>query len=105
MNDTIFPQWKPRWQTVRKINSDDLSVRYKTLRTSASNFISRKDVRQYIKAKYHNKCCLCGCEDDLQIDHVVSVLRFAQEKLPYRDLNKEENLILLCRSCNAAKKP
>ena len=79
--------------------------RYKALRNASSNFIARKDVKEYIKAKYQNKCCICGSREHLQIDHVVSVLQFAQKRLPYKDLNKEDNLALLCRSCNAAKEP
>ena len=78
---------------------------YKALRNASSNFIARKDVKEYIKAKYLNKCCICGSREHLQIDHVVSVLQFAQKRLPYKDLNKEDNLALLCRSCNAAKEP
>lgn len=46
-----------------------------------------------------------SAREHLQIDHVVSVLQFAQKRLPYKDLNKEDNLALLCRSCNAAKEP
>ena len=105
MDDLNFPKWNPRWQTIRNINSDNLKIRYKALRNASSNFIARKDVKEYIKAKYQNNCCICGSREHLQIDHVVSVLQFAQKRLPYKDLNKEDNLALLCRSCNAAKEP
>lgn len=105
MDDTNFPEWKPRWQTIRNMKSDNFRTRYIAMRNASSNFITREDVRKYIKVKYHDRCCICGSKEDLQIDHVVSVLRFAQKKLPYKNLNKEENLALLCRSCNAAKEP
>lgn len=105
MNNLSFPEWNPRWQTVRNINSDNSKIRYKALRNSSSNFIAREDVRKYIKAKYQNRCCMCGRKENLQIDHIISVLEFAQKRFPYKNLNKEENLALLCRSCNATKEP
>lgn len=104
-SELIFPKWKPRLQTIRKFQSDDFKTRYKALRNSSDAFINKEKVRRYIKDKYENRCCLCGSEENLQIDHIVSVFQFAQKKLPYVDLNKEDNLALLCVSCNAAKEP
>ena len=63
MDDLNFPKWNPRWQTIRNINSDNLKIRYKALRNASSNFIDRKDVKEYIKAKYQNKCCICGSRE------------------------------------------
>lgn len=104
-NDFIFPVWKPRSQTIKKIHSDVFKVRYKTLRNASSAFVRKKEVREYINNKYHGCCYLCGSTENLQIDHKISVYRFAKDMLPYKGLNKEENLALICGTCNAMKKP
>lgn len=49
MDDLNFSKWNPRWQTIRNINSDNLKIRYKALRNASSNFIARKDVKEYTK--------------------------------------------------------
>lgn len=100
-----FPTWKPRRVTVQKIKSDNLKERYKALRNASSNFIKRKDVRNYILSKYNNRCYICGSSCDLQVDHIISVYKFATEKLEPFLLNSEDNLAAICKKCNSAKRP
>ncbi len=100
-----FSVWNPNIHTASKFGCSDFRIRYKALRNSSSGFIRRADVRQIIFEKYHGKCYICGSTDNLQIDHIISVYKFAVQRLPYKDLNKEENLALICRRCNCQKRP
>lgn len=100
-----FPEWNPQYSTTQKAGSSDFETRYKALRNSSSNFIKRKDVRKFIFDKYAGKCYLCGNENNLQIDHIVSVYRCAKGELPIEKLNTENNLALICAKCNYAKLP
>lgn len=100
-----FPEWKPRRTSVQKMKSDSFKERYKALRSTSSNFIKREDVRAYLLKKYDHKCYICGSSENLQIDHIVSVYRFANERLEPSALNSEENLAVICLKCNSAKNP
>lgn len=100
-----FPEWKPQRNTIQKITSDNFKERYKTLRNASSNFVKRADVRNYILSKYGNKCYICGSSDDLQVDHIISVYKFAANKMNPFTLNSEENLAAICQKCNSAKQP
>ena len=100
-----FLYWKPQRNTVQKIKSDNFRERYKALRNSSSNFIKNGDVRNYILKKYNNRCYICGSSECLQVDHIISVYKFAMEKLDPFLLNSEENLAAVCSKCNSAKQP
>lgn len=41
------------------------------------------------------KCRICGCTDDLTIDHVVPVSKGGS--------NRDNNLMILCLTCNQRK--
>lgn len=100
-----FPKWNPQRTTLRMCGSSNYRERYTALRNSSSAFIARKDVREYLFKKYNHKCYLCGSTEDLQIDHIVSVYRFAYERIPAELLNSEDNLAAICKKCNLAKTP
>jgi len=99
------PKWNPCRPTIRNIHSDDYRTRYKALRNSSSLFIRRQDVRKIVYQKYDGKCYICENTKELQIDHIVSVYRYAAEKIqPFTQLNSFDNLALICGTCNASKR-
>ena len=100
-----LPKWNPRRTSFQKMRSDNFKIRYKALRSASSNFIKREDVRDYLLKKYNHKCYICGTSENLQIDHIISVYRFASERLEPSVLNSEENLAVICMKCNSAKNP
>lgn len=100
-----LPKWNPRRVSFQKMKSDNFKERYKALRNASSNFIKRKYVRDYLLKKYNHKCYICGSSEDLQIDHIVSVYKFASERLDPFVLNSDENLAVICSKCNSAKNP
>lgn len=100
-----FPRWHPQRATLRKFDSMDFRVRYKALRDSSSNFVQREDVKNIIKTIYNDKCNICGKNNDLQIDHIISIWRVANKEYPVKLLNLKENLQILCGKCNAGKLP
>ena len=103
--DNKFPDWNPQYGTIHKCKSEDFRTRYKAMRNSSNSFIKRDDVRRFILKKYDYRCYLCGCKDNLQVDHVVSVYAYARERIePLKTLNSEENLAAICAKCNASKK-
>jgi 5-methylcytosine-specific restriction endonuclease McrA len=93
-----FPKWKPN-----RINKMYFDI-YKRFRKSCSGFIAKKEVREIILKKYNYKCAYCGSKDFLQIDHIKSV-KFCFDNNMHSYVNKEENLQVLCRKCNASKLP
>lgn len=97
-----FPVWSPQWMTKEKICGNNLLLRYCTLKNSSASFVQRKDVREFIFTRDNNKCVLCGATENLQIDHIVSIWRYAYllVKLDYKKLNAKENLRVLCGLCN-----
>ena len=99
----IFPRCKPHFDSIRKMRSDDFQTRYRSLRNVSSHFIERPDVRRSIFNKCGSKCYLCGSQEHLQIDHVISVWQGAKEKIPYYIINSYENLMVICRKCNSGK--
>lgn len=101
-----FPEWKPLNCSMKRMNSEEFRTRYKALRYSSDSFIHRPDVRQCIYQKNNGRCYLCGKTENLQIDHIVSVYRYAREKIePIKGLNSYDNLALICGSCNSKKTP
>lgn len=101
--ETEFPKCKPQWETKKKLRSDDFRIRYKALRNLSSNFISRLDVRNQIFTQKGSACYLCGSTENLQIDHVISVYRGAEERIPYNLINSFGNLMPICARCNSLK--
>ncbi len=101
----VFPKWNPQRSTWTKINSLDYKIRLKALRNSSGGFIKRKDVQNIIFKKCYYLCIECGSDDALQIDHIVSVYLAAKHAFLIKILNTEDNLQLLCESCNASKAP
>ncbi|MBU0907361.1 MAG: HNH endonuclease, partial [Nanoarchaeota archaeon] len=63
------------------------------------------DVRKLILEKGKHKCVFCGSEENLTIDHIISVYRAAVGSFPIEKLNIRENLQLLCLTCNSRKAP
>lgn len=53
------------------------------------------DVRLRVYARDGHRCVQCGSTDDLTIDHIWPWSRGGR--------NEEDNLRVLCRSCNSAK--
>ncbi len=85
-------------------DSFDRKLALKKFRGSCSAFIKKPLVRKIILEKFNNKCCECSMTENLQIDHVESVLR-CFKRAAFHLCNSEENLQVLCGSCNASKLP
>lgn len=100
-----LPKWKPQRNSLNKMRSDNFKIRYKALRNSSSNFVKRKDVRSYIFKKFNHKCYICGSSENLQVDHIISVYKFAADNMNPFLLNSEDNLAAICAKCNSAKNP
>ena len=80
-----------------------MTIRKKSLRNAASNFIARKDVRDFIFTSKGMRCYFCG-EVATQIDHKISALAFATDAtFDYRKMNNYENLFPICEHCNPKK--
>lgn len=103
--ENTFPRWKPQKYTIKKFGSENFRERYSALKSSSAAFVHKKEVRDYIFKKYNNKCYICGSTENLQIDHIISICRFADKRLPWRELNSEENLAAICPRCNSSKQP
>lgn len=73
------------------------------LRSCGSNFIARREVREFVLTRDNNKCDYCGKIAELQIDHIVSIYRGWKENIPLNLINHLDNLQTLCRSCNSRK--
>lgn len=105
MGKGVFPKCNPHFYSKQRMSSDNPRIRYDALRNVSNHFIRNHDVRRAIFEKCDYKCYLCGAKDDLQIDHVISIYQGAKEKISYKVINSYENLMAVCRSCNAAKQP
>lgn len=77
----------------------------KYLRGCGNNYISREEVREYVFNKYNHKCIECGSEEQLQIDHIISIYQVFKKKHTLEEINNLSNLQTLCKSCNSRKKP
>lgn len=55
----------------------------------------REIVRKRILEKYNNKCVHCGTTINLQIDHIIPLSKNGR--------HDENNLQVLCRTCNLKK--
>jgi len=94
----------PQDKTLTKLSSKDFKIRYKAYRSIASQYIHKKQVRDF----YLNKstvCKFCGATENLHIDHIISVYTCAQEIIDCKCMNCEKNLRVLCGSCNMALTP
>lgn len=100
-----LPQWKPHWTTITKADSPNREKRMKTIRNCASNFIKKKEVKEFVFSRDNYKCVYCGTTKNLTVDHIVSVYLFATGKYDFEKLNDYSNLQTLCSNCNSAKKP
>jgi len=100
-----FPIFNPQKLTKSRILSNVFKIRYKALRNSSSGFIKRNEVRNFILERDKNKCVECGNTENLHIDHIVSVYRYALNMMDYRELNSPNNLRSLCCKCNTSKTP
>ena len=68
---------------------------YEVRRSEANKVISNEKVRCTIMQKYDYKCKICKSENDLTIDHIISVANGGSNEL--------SNLQVLCRKCNSKK--
>lgn len=112
-NSWTMPKWNPSSKSLRRFSDDEFKVRYSALRKTSQSFTQRKDVRDYIFKRDGYSCVFCGSKENLQIDHVVEVLRFARlnpkrqillgEVVDYLELNSEDNLQTACIKCNSGK--
>lgn len=98
-----FPVWKPNWITLNTIHDSlDSKKSFKAFRSASSGFISKPKVRAIILEKSNYKCCYCSTTDNLQIDHILSVVDcFMKNMIEY--CNTFDNLQILCRKCNLSK--
>ena len=55
----------------------------------------RIEVRNRILKQYGNKCCYCGSENKLEIDHIIPISKGGRED--------ERNMQVLCKRCNISK--
>mgnify|MGYP003675798593 CR=1 FL=1 len=62
-----------------------------------SRYKFRKNMMNRFWLDNRNNCFKCGCSDNLEIDHIKP-----ESKYPELALD-ENNVQLLCRSCNASK--
>ncbi|EIT85922.1 HNH endonuclease domain-containing protein [Fictibacillus macauensis ZFHKF-1] len=72
-------------------------------RNISSNFIKKQEVRNCVFESDNYKCVRCGSEDNLQVDHIVSVYKGYKECMPPEVINAYNNLQTLCSFCNAGK--
>ena len=70
-------------------------LNYVRNRSRASNYTHRPEVRARIFERDGYKCLLCGAMEDLTIDHIIPVYRGGSDE--------DNNLQILCRSCNSRK--
>ena len=98
-----FPKWKLHWYNEKYLYWNNTKIRAKTIRNASSNFIAKKNVKEYIFNRDNNKCVKCGSEENLQIDHIISVYKVINNEYPLDKLNIEENLQTLCKRCNIEK--
>jgi len=100
-----FPLWNPNRRFVLLLDDYiDKKEAFKKFRSSSSGFISNKTLRDVLLVKFNNKCVLCNSAEQLQIDHIESVLScFNREKFNF--CNTEDNLQVLCKKCNTSKTP
>jgi 5-methylcytosine-specific restriction endonuclease McrA len=109
-----FPVWKPRprmfdlfkrykeaWDWAYK--KDLYAELYRLLRNSCSAFTKKPTVREYLIFKYMAKCNNCGSNENLTIDHVISIVDAIDSRIDLKKLNSESNLQVLCRNCNCSK--
>jgi len=71
------------------------------LRNTSSCYVKKPAVRMFILEKYNHTCCMCGSNDNLQIDHINPVYNATIENI--RTINSIDNLRPLCMSCNVRR--
>lgn len=87
----------------QRITKSKSKYSFKHYRNISSGFVNK--ARKYIIEKYGSKCLKCGCESDIQIDHVIPVKYGFDKGFTVEEINTVENLQVLCRSCNSSKSP
>lgn len=55
----------------------------------------RVEIRNRILKQFNNKCCYCGSENKLEIDHIIPISKGGRED--------ERNMQVLCKKCNLSK--
>jgi len=55
----------------------------------------RKTVSDRILKKFNHKCAYCGSQKNLEVDHIIPLSRGGR--------HDEDNMQILCRSCNRRK--
>ena len=108
-----FPVWNPNRNLVRLLSMKPLHYQmienltksqYNKLRSSSNSFIAKPEVRNYIFERDGFKCLQCDSKEYLTIDHRISVSNYFDGAIGLNDLNSENNLSTLCRTCNSSKK-
>jgi len=74
---------------------DEIKASYKERRKVASRHTIRADVRAEVFEKHGRSCLKCGSILDIQIDHIVPVVKDGESTV--------ENYQPLCVSCNSSK--
>ena len=100
-----FPTWNPQKNTLFRILSIRGKVGLKALRNSSSAFISNYKVRGIILSRDGHSCNYCASTDNLEIDHIASVVSCFHGHIAINELNTEKNLQVLCSVCNRRKAP
>lgn len=65
-------------------------------RDQADNYISNKARRNRIFARDNWECKICGTDKKLELDHIIPISKGGEDS--------EDNLQVLCKSCNCRKK-
>ena len=103
INTNPFPTIVMGEITRKGINSNDKNTRVYYIRAASQAFLNQTDAKKIILKKYGNKCNICGSKENLQIDHIISISDVAKGFMIFEDLNKEDNLQVLCKKCNMKK--
>ena len=68
---------------------------YENRRKEADRVLANTAIRQKVFEMHGDKCLCCGSQDNVQIDHVISVWNGGENDL--------DNFQPLCKSCNVKK--
>lgn len=79
----------------RTIEQQELLKTYEFRRRVASRHIAQSHIRKRIFDRDGNKCLRCGRQDQLSIDHIVSIKQGGWDS--------DDNLQTLCVFCNSSK--
>lgn len=79
----------------RELLAKRISIDYKEARRESSNLLRKEWFRSSVLAAAGFQCRICGSSEELEIDHIVPVIRGGE--------TEKENLQALCKSCNTKK--